>query len=155
DEETGSTVSRAKLIELTQGLDGVLVFEPGLPDGSVVTSEAGVRWLKLSVAGKASHAGLEPDRGVNACLELADKVLKFSQLSDPAHGLYVNPDVIQGGSTPNVICDQAAAKIDIRFRENNQYQLLRAQLDQLLLQPVIFNPILNLAPTLALEELAS
>ncbi len=77
DEEIGSPYSRALVRDLAAGVETGLVFEPGLPGGAVVTSHSGVRWLTLSVQGKAAHAGLEPEKGLNACVELSHKVVEI------------------------------------------------------------------------------
>ena len=81
DEEIGSPYSKDLVKKLVAGVKTGLVFEPGLPGGAVVTSHSGVYWLTLSVEGKAAHAGLEPEKGINACLELSEKVVRISKLS--------------------------------------------------------------------------
>lgn len=131
DEETGSVASNAKLIELTRAAKVVLVFEPGLPDGSVVTSESGLSWYVLDVKGKPSHAGLEPEKGFSACTELSYKVIKAAALSDLANGINVNPGVIKGGTKPNVVCEQASVQLDIRYTKPAQLNQLEHALHKI------------------------
>jgi glutamate carboxypeptidase len=73
--------------DLVAGVETGLVFEPGLPGGAVVTSHSGVRWLTLAVQGKAAHAGLEPEKGLNACVELSHKAVEIAKLTDYAKKL--------------------------------------------------------------------
>lgn len=87
DEEIGSPFSKQTLRALGAGLPYGLVFEPGLDDGAVVSSQAGVRWIKLTSLGKAAHAGLEPENGIDACLDVARKVQKLTDLARPEVGL--------------------------------------------------------------------
>lgn len=117
DEEIGSSVSKPVLQQLAQGLAYGLVFEPGLEDGAYVNSQSGVRWMKLTTSGKASHAGLEPENGIDACLDLAIKVKKLAELARPQDGLLINPGVIEGGTKPNVVCDHASVTVDVRFQK--------------------------------------
>ncbi|MCP4117559.1 MAG: M20 family metallopeptidase [Desulfobacteraceae bacterium] len=115
DEEVGSFESNGTYIPLVKGIRYALVFEPGLKDGSFVSSSAGLKWLDLEVKGRAAHAGLEPDLGVNACLELAKKIPALSELTDYSKKITVNVGVISGGTKPNVVCENALARIDIRY----------------------------------------
>ena len=77
DEEIGSIFSEPKFKELTHGIKNALVFEPGLPNQALVTSHSGVHWLRLTVKGKAAHAGLEHEKGINACVEMANKIIEL------------------------------------------------------------------------------
>lgn len=120
DEEVGSPHSGTKLLELARSIPSVLVFEPGLEKGEVVTSEAGVSWLDLEVKGRASHAGLAPEKGINACEILAKLSLKILALQKPSEKLTINLGVLEGGTVPNVVCETAKARFDIRFVEASQ-----------------------------------
>jgi glutamate carboxypeptidase len=117
DEEIGSPFSRAKLLDLAKGLRYGLVFEPGHSDGALVTAHSGVCWLEIQSKGKAAHAGLAHQDGINACVELAHKLVKISKLTDYPNRLTVNVGTIQGGTVTNVVCEEASATIDIRFAE--------------------------------------
>lgn len=132
EEETGSSIGTPLIDEFGKDIPYGLIFEPGLKDGSVVVSHSGVHWIDLHVRGRAAHAGLAPKEGINACVELGEKVYRMSQLTDYASGLTVSPDVLQGGSKPNIVCDEALAKIDIRFVRNDALKTTLAAIAALL-----------------------
>jgi glutamate carboxypeptidase len=155
DEEIGSTSSRDKLKELAAGATAGLVFEPGLPGGSVVTAHSGVRWLELSILGKAAHAGLEPQNGLNACVELSSKIVDIAKISDFTRQLYINPGVIQGGTAPNVICEKASVKIDIRYVRDTDLEESLARIEQIRATSYIHNDTLDLDTTAELKQLAA
>jgi glutamate carboxypeptidase len=121
DEEIGSIYSKQILRSLIPLGSSVLVYEPGLPDGSVVSSQSGVVWFQLDTFGKAAHAGLEPEKGFSACTEISYKLTKVAELSDLSKNLNFNPGLVSGGTKPNVVCERATAKIDMRFRTMDQF----------------------------------
>jgi len=155
DEEIGSPYSNAQVKELVADVKAGLVFEPGLPGGAVVTSHSGVHWLTLTVEGRAAHAGLEPEKGINACVELADKVVRISKLSDPDSKLLVNVGVIKGGTKPNIVCETAEAGIDVRFVEKDDLQKVLAEIQTITDQMVVYNPLLEAAPTAGLKAVVT
>ena len=117
DEEIGSFESKSLYIPIVKNIHHALVFEPGLEDGAFISSQSGVKWLSLEVTGRSAHAGLEPELGVNACVELAKKMVAINDLTDYSKKLTINIGVISGGSKPNVVCENARAGIDIRYVE--------------------------------------
>jgi glutamate carboxypeptidase len=129
DEETGSSGSKEILKSLAAPVESVLIFEPGLPDGSLVDSHPGLDWIQMTVKGKASHAGLEPEKGLNACVELAGKILEIQKLNQYSDRLSVSPDVIQGGTTPNTICAEASVRIDARYPSVKDRNQVRKKLE--------------------------
>lgn len=131
DEETGSNASKAKLLELTRSAKAVLVFEPGLPDGSVVVSHGGIASYILDIKGKAAHAGLEPEKGFSACTELSYKIVEIANLSDPMKRININPGVIDGGMKSNIVCEHASAKLDMRFKTLEQFNELEKSLNKI------------------------
>lgn len=143
DEEVGSIHSKDTLRQLAADIPYGLVFEPGLEDGAVVDSQAGVRWIRLDVKGKASHAGLEPEKGIDACLDLALKLQHIAALAQPADGLTINPGVIQGGTKPNVVCDHASVTLDVRFRTLEQWQSVDAGIKEIASKSDVYNALLH------------
>lgn len=139
DEEIGSPHSKQTMRTLAQGIPYGLVFEPGLQDGAVVSSQSGVRWIKLTATGKAAHAGLEPENGVNACLEMAYKIAKLAALAQPQKGLTINPGVIEGGSKPNVVCEKASVTVDVRFRDLPDWQSVSTDMEKIRGQSDVYN----------------
>jgi glutamate carboxypeptidase len=115
DEEIGSNSSR-KLIEAeARRSDAVFVLEPSLgPRGLLKTARKGVGEAEIIVHGRASHAGLAPQEGVNAVHELAQQIARFQKWNDPRRGISVNTDIIEGGTRVNVIAERARAVIDLR-----------------------------------------
>jgi glutamate carboxypeptidase len=113
DEETGSATSKALIEKLAKGADAVLVFESAI-DGKVKTGRKGTSMYQVVVTGKAAHAGLEPEKGINATVELAKLVLQVTALENPALGTTVVPTVMQAGTTTNTVPAQAKLDIDIR-----------------------------------------
>jgi glutamate carboxypeptidase len=115
DEEIGSDSSR-KMIESDAGRsDAVFVLEPSLgPRGLLKTSRKGVGEAEIIVHGRASHAGLAPEEGVNAVHELARQIMLVQKWNDLRRGISVNADIIEGGTRTNVIAERARAVIDLR-----------------------------------------
>ncbi len=114
DEEIGSDSSR-KLIETeARRSDAVFVLEPSLGRGLLKTARKGVGEAEIIVYGRASHAGLAPEQGVNAVHELARQITRLEQWNDLRRGISVNADVIEGGTRVNVIAERARAVIDLR-----------------------------------------
>jgi glutamate carboxypeptidase len=115
DEEIGSDAARPFIEAEARSADFCLVFEPGRPDGSIVTARKGVGRFTLTVRGKAAHAGVAPQDGASAVVALAHKILALHALNDYASGLTVNTIVTGGGTRANVVPDEAVARIDLRF----------------------------------------
>jgi glutamate carboxypeptidase len=115
DEEIGSDASR-KIIETeARRSDAVFVLEPSLgPQGWIKTSRKGVGEAELIVHGRASHAGLAPEEGVNAIHELARQLTRIQEWNDLRRGVTINADIIEGGTRVNVIAERARAVLDLR-----------------------------------------
>jgi glutamate carboxypeptidase len=115
DEEIGSGSSRVAIEREAKRSDAVLVLEPaaGL-DGRVKTGRKGVGEIELIVTGRAAHAGLNPEDGVNAIEEIALQIARISRWNQPRRGISVNAGVIEGGTRTNVIADRARALVDLR-----------------------------------------
>jgi glutamate carboxypeptidase len=116
DEEVGSDSSRALTESLAKKAAAVLVLEPSYgPQGAVKTARKGVGGYLVKVTGKASHAGLDFTKGVNAILELARQIEKISGFTDLKKGLTVNVGIVSGGSRTNVVPAEAEAQVDVRI----------------------------------------
>jgi glutamate carboxypeptidase len=115
DEEIGSDSSR-NLIEVeARRSDAVFVLEPSFgPRGLLKTARKGVGEAEIIVHGRASHAGLAPQEGVNAVHELAWQIARLEKWNNLRRGISVNVDVVEGGSRVNVIAERARAVIDLR-----------------------------------------
>jgi glutamate carboxypeptidase len=113
DEEIGSHKSKALIKDLSESADAVLVLEASL-DGKVKTGRKGTAMFQISVHGKASHAGLEPEKGINATTEISHVVLSLAALENPEHGTTVVPTMMKSGTTINTVPELAVLEIDAR-----------------------------------------
>jgi glutamate carboxypeptidase len=118
DEEIGSESSRKLLESEARRSDAVFVLEPSLgAAGLLKTARKGVGDAEIVVHGRASHAGLAPEKGVNAIHEVALQLSRIQKWNDPRRGISVNAGLVSGGTRPNVIPDQAKAILDLRALE--------------------------------------
>jgi glutamate carboxypeptidase len=116
DEEVGSDSSRPVTESLARKSAAVLVLEPSYgPHGAVKTARKGVGEYQVKVTGKASHAGLDFEKGVNAVVELARQIENISTFTELKKGLTVNVGVASGGSRTNVVPAGAVALVDVRI----------------------------------------
>ncbi len=113
DEETGSATSKEFIKEISAKAKAVLVLEATL-NGKVKTGRKGTAMYQVKIHGKASHAGLDPEKGINATIEIAHAVLAIAALQNPEHGTTVVPTTLHAGNTTNTVPDLAVLDIDIR-----------------------------------------
>ncbi|MEQ6900828.1 M20 family metallopeptidase [Nocardioides sp. YIM 152588] len=114
DEELGSPSSRVLIEEEARRADAVLVLEASADGGALKTARKGTSLYEIEVTGRAAHAGLEPEKGVNASVEMAHQVLAVAGLGDAEAGTTVTPTVTSGGTTMNTVPAQARFSIDVR-----------------------------------------
>jgi glutamate carboxypeptidase len=136
DEETGSATSKDFIKEISSGAKAVLVLEASL-DGKVKTGRKGTAMYQISIHGKASHAGLEPEKGINATVEMAHAVLKVSGLENLELGTTVVPTMLRAGNTTNTVPDLATLDIDVRSFSMSELERVDAQIRNL----VSVNPL--------------
>ena len=115
DEETGSQTGRQLVEEEARRAAQVLVLEPPAPGGQVKTARKGVGLWKVTAHGIASHAGLNPEAGASAILELARQTERFHSMNDPLRGTNFNVGVVRGGTRSNVVAAEAEIEVDVRF----------------------------------------
>ena len=117
DEEIGSFSGWPLLEKLARGEKArcALVLEPPAVGGRVKTGRKGTGIFELKVAGRAAHAGLEPQKGASAILEMAKQIQRLHALNNAGDGIKVNVGVVQGGTRSNVVAAEASAEIDVRF----------------------------------------
>jgi glutamate carboxypeptidase len=113
DEEIGSPTSRELVEDTVRGARAALVLEPSAA-GALKSERKGVAVYALEVTGRAAHAGLDPESGVNALLEAARLALKLPGLADPALGTTVTPTQLRAGTTVNTVPDRAVLEVDDR-----------------------------------------
>src|SRR5713101_7894798 len=115
DEEIGSEASRKLFEKEAHHSDAVFVLEPSFgPRGLLKTARKGVGQAELVVHGRASHAGLAPQEGINAIHELARQLGRIEKWNDLRRGLTINAGTIEGGTRTNVIPERSRAVLDLR-----------------------------------------
>ncbi len=115
DEEIGSIESRPVIEQLAAGSARALILEPAAgPAGKLKTARKGVGDFEIVVRGRASHAGLEPEKGVSAILGMAEIVRALATLNDYPRGVSVNVGLISGGLRSNVVAPECRAVVDVR-----------------------------------------
>ncbi len=114
DEEIGSGTSRELIEREAAGCRAALVLEAAGPGGALKTERKGAGTYRVSVHGRAAHAGLEPGRGVNAGVELARQITRIAALGDAARGTSVTPTTVRAGTTANTVPEHASVDVDVR-----------------------------------------
>jgi glutamate carboxypeptidase len=117
DEEVGSSTSRTLIEERARGLGktgAVLVLEPSADGGALKIARKGTGTFDVRITGRASHAGLEPEKGINALLELAHQVQRISTFGNAELGTTVTPTVASAGTTDNTVPAEAHVLVDAR-----------------------------------------
>ena len=126
DEEIGSHASKELIMQVSKTADAVLVLEASL-DGKVKTGRKGTAMYVVKAVGLASHAGLEPEKGINATVEIAAQILKLKELENSEFGTTVVPTMLKGGTTANTIPAEATLEIDARsFSQSDLERVDRA-----------------------------
>jgi len=135
DEEVGSKESTRHIRRLARAVERVFVMEPSLgPSGKLKTARKGVGRFEITVTGEAAHAGLDPEEGASAILELSYLIQALFAINDPARGTTVNVGTIDGGLRPNVIAPESSAIVDVRV--STQEDALHVEETILSLKPV-------------------
>jgi glutamate carboxypeptidase len=121
DEELGSPTSRPLVEDTARDAEAVLVLEPSAR-GALKTVRKGVSLYRIETSGRAAHAGLEPEEGVNALVELAHQVLAVVDLARPEIGTTVSPTVLTAGTTSNVIPARGTLTVDVRVASSAEQE---------------------------------
>ena len=114
DEEVGSPSSSAHIREVAADMDACLVLECARANGDIVSARKGILDTRLTVLGRAAHAGVEPEKGRSAILEAARLVEDLHGLNGRWPGVTVNVGVIRGGTRPNVVAERCDLEVDVR-----------------------------------------
>ena len=131
DEEIGSHASRALLEERAQTAGSVLVLEPSADGGALKTGRKGTGTFTIEVHGRASHAGLEPEKGINALTELAGLLPQIVALADPSQGTTVTPTLASAGTADNVVPAFATCAVDVRVQNMSEKSRIETALGML------------------------
>lgn len=131
DEETGSQTGRPLVEEAARRAAQALVLEPPAPGGQVKTARKGAGIWTVTAHGIAAHAGLNPEAGASAILELARQTYWFHSMSDQASGTTFNVGVVRGGTRFNVVAAAAEIEIDVRFSRMKEAQRVEELMNSL------------------------
>ncbi len=131
DEEVASPTSRGLIEREARGAAAVAVLEPARVNGECVVARRGAGRYVLELRGRAAHAGNQPELGINAVLDLAQKVCAVQALADAFPGASVNVGTIRGGERYNVIPDHAVAEIGVRAPTPETAEALTRALEEI------------------------
>ena len=131
DEEIGSPFSRPIIAERAEGVDACFVLEAGRENGDVVSSRKGVADVRITVHGRAAHAGVEPERGRSAAVQAAHTTLALHELNGRWPGVTVNVGVIEGGTRPNVVMERCQLQVDVRSPHAETFEQALSEVDRI------------------------
>jgi glutamate carboxypeptidase len=129
DEEIGSCDSMRHIKRLAKISERVFILEPALgPAGKLKTARKGNGFFEVRVLGRAAHAGLEPERGASAILELSLVIQRLFALNDPERGITVNVGTVDGGLRTNIVAPESRATVDVRVLTIEDARRVEAEL---------------------------
>ena len=132
DEEIGSPSSSPHIREIAAESDVCLVLECARANGNIVSSRKGILDARITIHGRAAHAGVEPEKGRSAVLAAADMVRRLHALNGRWDGVTVNVGVIQGGTRPNVVAERCTLEVDVRAIRRADLEAVEAEIRSLL-----------------------
>ncbi|MGB8861325.1 MAG: M20/M25/M40 family metallo-hydrolase [Ilumatobacteraceae bacterium] len=124
DEEVGSRTSRALIEERALACGNVLVCEASADGGALKTARKGTGTFEVVVHGRAAHAGLEPEKGINSLVAAAELITRIATFGDPATATTVTPTVAVAGTADNVVPAEARVKVDVRVEQPGEKERL-------------------------------
>ncbi|MBM3637881.1 MAG: M20 family metallopeptidase [Actinobacteria bacterium] len=131
DEEIGSHASRDLIIERAREAGSVLVLEPSADGGAAKIARKGTGTFEVVVKGRASHAGLEPEKGVNALMALGAMLPHIAAIADASKGTTVTPTMARAGTADNVVPDEAVCTVDVRVVEPGEKERVESAMSSL------------------------
>ena len=149
DEEIGSPSSKSLIQELAKESDVAIVLEPGRLINTVVSSRRGSGQYRVEVRGVSAHAGVEPQRGRNAILELSYQVQKMQALNGTVPGTTLSVGIIHGGDRTNVVPDYAYCDMDVRVSDPRGLKAIEAAMHNVTSQHVLADTQITLSGGMA------
>ena len=146
DEEIGSPSSTPHIRELAAETDVCLVLECARANGDIVSSRKGILDARITIHGRAAHAGVEPEKGRSAILAAADLVTRFHALNGRWDGVTVNVGLIDGGTRPNVVAEKCFLEVDVRAVRRADLEAAEAEIRSLLGSLAVPDTTAELAP---------
>ncbi len=135
DEEIGSADSVDWIKELGSKAKYCFNFEPGRETGAFVKERKGVYDYHVIFQGIPAHAGVAPERGASAVIEMARWIWALTNLNAPAQGTTLNPGIVKGGSASNVVAEHAEMLIDLRYTKESELQRIERAFDEMAAYP--------------------
>ncbi|MFE4703256.1 M20 family metallopeptidase [Streptomyces sp. NPDC056738] len=137
DEEIGSPASRPLTEETARGMHYALALECARQNGDVVIARKGVADFRLTVKGRAAHAGIEPERGANAALAAAHLTVALQGLNGRWGDVTVNVGMVHAGTRTNIVCPEAELHVEVRSATTLGIQQARQAIEELAARPVV------------------
>ncbi len=137
DEEIGSPFSTAHIRRLAAEHDAALVLECARANGDIVSARKGIADLRIAYTGRASHAGIEPEKGRSAIVEAAHQVLALHALNGRWPTVTVNAGEIRGGTRPNVVAERCEIHVDVRAATTREFDEVIAEVEKIAAAPTI------------------
>ncbi len=137
DEEIGSPFSGRVIRELAPQHDAAFVLEGARANGDIVSARKGITDYEISITGRAAHAGVEPEKGRNALLEAAHKVIELQALNGRWPGVTVNVGVARGGTRSNVVPERCELQVDLRSPELETLEAAEAEIERIMADHVV------------------
>jgi glutamate carboxypeptidase len=137
DEEIGSPVSTPVIRGVAETADVCFVLESARANGDIVSARKGIADYVIRIEGRASHAGVEPEKGRSAILEAAHKTLALTSLNGRWSGVTVNVGVIAGGTRPNVIAEHCELEVDLRATSRADMESAEAEITEICMRSTV------------------
>jgi glutamate carboxypeptidase len=129
DEEVGSPASTPLIERLAREACRAFILEPAFgSEGKLKTARKTVGRFTVSIKGRAAHAGVNPQEGASAILELSHQIQRLFGMNDPARGITVNVGTVDGGIRPNVVAPEVQAVLDVRVPTQEDTEQVKAAL---------------------------
>jgi glutamate carboxypeptidase len=126
DEEIGSPSSTPHIQEAARDATVAFVLESARENGDIVSARKGIADFRLTIVGRAAHAGVEPEKGRSATLEAAHKTVALFALNGRWPGVTVNVGSIHGGTRPNIVAEKCEMQVDVRATTVNDLDAVEA-----------------------------
>jgi glutamate carboxypeptidase len=129
-EERGSPGSTQLIRRLAREHDVEFNMEPGDPPDALTVWRKGSASIRIQVKGRAAHAGMAPQDGRNAAVELMHQLNALQGVFPTSgNGITVNLTVLRAGERANIIPDQAEATINVRYRKAEEFDAILAKVE--------------------------
>ncbi len=146
DEEIGSPTSTTHIEAIAPEMDVTLVLECARANGDIVSARKGILDLRITVHGRAAHAGVEPEKGRSAILEAARIIEDLHDLNGRRPGVTVNVGAISGGTRPNVVAERCSLEVDVRAVTREALETAEAEIRRIAETTVIPDVTVDFAP---------